>query len=186
MLNVEEPVTIYPDTRKALQRLRIRLLCLALPIILITFAMLSLSPVPLDGFTNLLRWSLLAEIPILYFLVSRKLTRQTKPILSLSSQGITVNTLCSRVGFLRWEEIKDVHTYSLGYRFVGITLNDPKTVYRRIGLKRSWMLQMNSLVAPLYKPFRIRVAPINIPQEYLPMSADELLAQIQAYRATYS
>ena len=87
---------------------------------------------------------------------------------------------------LRWDEIKDVYTYNLGYRLIGITLNDPKTVYRRLGLKRSWMLRANGLVAPLYKPFRVRVAPINIPQEYLPMSADELLVQIQTYRDAYS
>ena len=128
---------------------------------------------------------LLAEIPILYWVMSRKLTRQTKPIVSLSSQGITINTIGTHVGFLRWDEIKDVYTYNLGYRFVGITLNDPNAVYARIGLKRSWLLRSNALVAPLYKPFRARVAPINIPQEYLPMSADELLAQIQTYRAAY-
>ncbi|MCW3096118.1 MAG: hypothetical protein JWL77_1736 [Chthonomonadaceae bacterium] len=37
-----------------------------------------------------------------------------------------------------------------------------------------------------YQLFRIRVAPINIPETYQPMSAEELLAQIQIYRATYS
>ena len=186
MLNVEEPVTIYPATSKALRGLRIRLLCFALPIILIMFAMLSLSPVPLDGLTNLMRWILLAEIPVLYFFVSRKLKTQTKPIVSVSSQGITVHTLCSQVGFLRWDEVKDVYAYSMGYRFVGITLNDPKTVYRRIGLKRSWMPRMNALVAPLHKPFRIRLAPINIPQEFLPLSADEMAAQIVAYKFMYA
>ena len=185
MLNVEAPITIYTDSRKALRRLRLRMLCLT-PVMLLLFGMLSVSSAPLDGFTNLLRWALLAELPFLYLIMSRKLSKQTKPIVSLSSQGITVNTVCSQVGFLRWDEIKDVYTYNMGYRFVGITLSDPKTVYTRIGLKRNWLLRSNALVAPLYKPFRIRVAPINIPQEYLPMSADELLAQIQAYRETYS
>ena len=186
MLNMQEPVTIYPATSKALRGARKRLLCIALPVNLTLFVMLSMSPLPLDGFTNLLRWMLLAELPLLYFMMARKLAQQTKPIVSLSSQGITVNALWSRVGFLRWDEIKDVHAYSLGYRFVGITLNDPKTVYRRIGLKRSWILRMNGAVVPLYKLFRIRVAPINIPQEFLPMSADELTAQIQAYRDAYA
>ena len=185
MLNVEGPVTIYQDTPKALRRLRIRCLCLA-PLFLIMFAVFGRLSNDLDVLTNMLRWVLLAEIPVLYFLVSRKLTRQTKPIVSFSSQGITVNTLCTRVGFLRWDEIKDVTTYNLGFRFVGITLNDPATVYRRLGLKDSWLLRLNGLVVPLYKLVRIRVAPINIPQEYLPLSADELLAQINAYRATYS
>lgn len=185
MLNVEGPVTIYTDTRKALRRLRLRVLCCA-PVFLIMFAILSMQTDPLDSITNLLRWILLAELPVLYFLVSRKLTKQTKPIVSLSAHGITVNTICTQVGFLRWDEIQDVYTYNMCYRFVGITLTDPSTVYGRIGLKRSWLLRMNGLFAPLYKPFRIRVAPINIPQGYLPMSADELLARIKEYRTLYS
>lgn len=185
MLNVEGPVAIYTDTRKAVRALRLRCLCLA-PVFLIMFAAFGMMPSHLNVFTNVMRWVLLAEIPILYPLVSRSLARQTAPILSFSSLGITVNTLCTQVGFLRWDEIKDVYAYTLFSRFVGITLNDPKTVYERIGLKRSWLLQLSGMVAPFYKPFRIRVAPINIPQEYLPMSADELLAQINAYRATYS
>lgn len=186
MLDVQEPLTIYSDTRKALHRLRLRCLCIGLPVVLLTFGMLSLSPFPAYGFLNMMRWILLAEIPVLYLLVSRKLKQQSKPIVTLSSQGMTIHTICTQMGFLRWDEIKDVYTYSLGYRFVGITLNDPKTVWARVGLKRSWLMQTNRFVAPLYRPFGIRVAPINIPQEYLPMSADELLAQINAYRAMYS
>jgi hypothetical protein len=184
MLNVEGPVTIYTDTRKALRRLRIRCLCLA-PVFLLMFVLFSTGPFTLGG-ANLLRWILLAEIPVLYFLVSRNLTKQTKPIVSFSSSGITVNTLGSQIGFLRWDEIKEIYTYNLMYRFVGIELKDPKTVYARLGLKGSWLLRLNDLVIPLYKLFRIRVAPINIPQEYLPMSADELLTQIEACRSTYS
>jgi hypothetical protein len=193
MLNVEGPVTVYLNTHKAIRLLRLRLLCVVVPTNVIFFAMLSTSLGPLDDFNKVLRWCLLAEIPILYLLVSRMLTRQTKPIVSLSSSGITVDTPGSRVGFLRWEEIKDVYIYNFGYffrglgwRFVGITLNDAPAVCARIGLKRSWSLRLNGLVAPLYKPLRIRIAPVSIPQEYLLMSAEDLLAQIQAYRATYS
>ncbi|MCW3099473.1 MAG: hypothetical protein JWL77_5091 [Chthonomonadaceae bacterium] len=185
MLNVEGPVTIYTDKRKAIRIVRLRCLCL-LPISLLMFAWLTVAPHPQDSFNSLLSWILIVETPMLYFLVTRALTRQTKPIISLSSLGITVNLLGMRVGFLRWDEIKDVYTYRFCEGFVGITLNDPKTVYRRIGLKGSWVPRLNDLVAPLYKPFRIRIAPISIPQAYLPGSADELLAQIQMYRATYA
>lgn len=185
MLNVEEPVIIYTDRRKASRIVRLRALCF-LPVGLLMFAILSLKPDTLDAFTNVLRWSVLAEAPVLYFLVTRSLTRQTKPIVSLSSLGITVNVLGMRVGFLQWDEIKDVYTYRFGERFVGITLNDPKTVYGRIGLRGSWLPRMNDLVAPLYKPFRIRIPSVSIPAAYLPGTADELLTQIKAYRAIYA
>ena len=185
MLNVEGPMTIYADTRKATRIVRLRCLCV-LPFCLLMFALLSATLNPQDAVTNLLRWSLLAETPILYFLVMRIVIRQSKPIVSLSSLGITINLLGMRVGFLRWDEIKDVYTYRFGERFVGITLNDPKTVYRRIGLRGSLLLRMNDLVAPLYKPFRIRVPSVSIPAAYLPGTADELLTQIKSYRAIYS
>ena len=216
MLNIEGPLTIYTDTRKAMatpknyrftfrsllistepklwsdnslavpiRTLRLRCLCV-FPFCLVMFAMMSIDTNLLDAPGCLLRWALLAEVPILYFLISRKLTRQTEPILSVSSRGITVNTLGTRIGFLRWDEIKEIYSYRLGSRFVGITLNSPRTVYARIGLNRSLMLRMNDLVIPLYRLVRIRVAPINIPQGYLPMTGDELLAQIENYRATYA
>jgi len=184
MLNVHEPLTIYTDISKALRKMRLRLLFLS-PLMVVLFVMLSVLPTH-DVFSSSLRWFILAEIPVLYFIMSRSLKKQSKPIVSLSSQGITINTLCTRVGFLRWDEIKDVRAYNLLYRFVGITLHDPGAVYNRIGLKRSYLMRANELVIPLYKLLRIPVAPINIPQEYLPMSADELMLQIEAYRNFYS
>ena len=184
MLNIEGPVTMYMDQRKAKRILRLRVLCIA-PICLGMFALLSVVP-PVDDITNLLRWALLLETPVLYFLLSRNFAKQTKPILSISSMGITVNTLGCRVGFLPWEEIKDVYTYKIGERLVGITLQDPQKVYAHLGLKHSLIPRMNALVAPLYKPFGIRVAPITFPAAYLPVSADELLEQIRAYRSLYS
>jgi hypothetical protein len=186
MLNVEGPVTIYTDTRKAIRILGLQFLCVGVPTNLLLLAILCGPSGSRKGMIDLLPWSLLAVMPLFFLLVARSLTHQTRPIVSLSSLGITVNTLGTQVGFLCWSEIKDVYVYCLDERYVGITLNDPGTVYGRIGLKGSWLLRMNRLIAQLFKPFRIRVAPINIPQGYLPMSADELLTQIKAYRAIYS
>jgi hypothetical protein len=190
MLHVEGPVSIHMDKRKALHALRLRSISVSL-ILLLWFVMISFSH--MDAFMTLFRWCLLVEVPILYFFVARNLSRQTKPVVALSFSGLTVNTLGNQIGYLKWEEIKDVYVYNfgfprlnLGFRFLGIHLNDPGTVYRRIGLKRSLCPQMNGLCIPLYKPFRIRVAPINISDEFLPMSADELLAQIKMYRSAYS
>jgi len=181
MLNVHEPLSIYMDKRKALRRIRPLFLWLS-PIWVLIFIMMCLTP-PHDFLTVLSSLLFVAELPFSYFLYARSLKKQSKPIVSLSSQGITIDTLCTRIGFLRWDEITDVRANK---RTVGITLNDPKTVYNRIGLKRSYLMRMNGLAAPLSNLLRIPVAPINIPQEYLPMSADELMLQIEAYRNFYS
>jgi len=187
MLNIDGPAIIYLDKRKAMRKLRLRILCLT-PIVLAIFAVTRLPPhpLPLEGITLFLDWILLLELPVLYFLISRNFARQTRPILSVSSMGITIDMLANRVGYLPWEEIKDVYSYRIGERLIGITLKDPRKVYARLGLKRSFVLRMNALVAPLYKPFGIRVAPITFSAIYLPISVDELLEQIKLHRPLYS
>lgn len=178
--DVTDPVIIYTDSKKAIRRMGIRVLCMS-PFFLWMYVVLGQAPNP----DAILRLIILLELPIIYLIMARRLSQQKKPIVSLSSQGITVNTVGTQVGFIPWDEVKEVYTYRLGYKYVGITLKNPKTLYRRIGLKRSWLLMMNRAVAPLYRPFGVRVAPISIPQEYLPMTADELAAQIQQYKDTY-
>ncbi len=184
MLNVHEPLLIYMDKRKALQRIRPLFLWLS-PFWALIFILMCLTP-PHDFLTVLSSLLFVAELPFFYFLFARSLKRQSKSIVSLSSQGITIDTQCSRVGFLHWDEIEDVYAYKLIHRMIGVTLKDPKSVFGRIGLKRSFMIRMKKLDILMFKPFGVRVAPINILQQYLPMSADELLLQIQAYRNTYA
>jgi len=184
MWNIDGPLMMYMDKRKALRILRLRILCVA-PFCIGMFALMSIPP-PDDAVLNFLRWTLLLETPVLYFLVSKSFAKQAKPVLSLSSMGITVNVLGCRVGYLPWDEIQDIYPFRFGERMIGITLKDPKKVYARLGLKHSLFPRMNALVAPLYKPFGIRIAPIIFPVAYLPVSADELLEQIRAYRPLYA
>lgn len=181
MIEVQEPLVIYTDKEKAIRRLKRRMLFIA-PLFLLFFLGISCTELVRDPLLNIMRWVLLLELPVLYFMVTRKLKQQAKPIVTLSSLGITVHTLATQAGFIPWQEVAEARAYSLLYRFVGISLKKPRTLYSRVGLARSYLMQMNGLVAPLYRLIGIRVAPINIPQEYLPMTADELAARIEAYR----
>ena len=86
---------------------------------------------------------------------------------------------------MSWEEIGEVRVYNLGYRYVGVVPRDAKTLYRRLGMRRSWLLWLNTACIPLYQLFGIFVAPINIPQAYLPVPADELAAMLHSYQVAY-
>jgi hypothetical protein len=125
---------------------------------------------------------LAVEFFLLGYTVRRRLRQQSGPAVTLGPEGISVNLLATRIGQLQWHEIADVRCYWLLYRFVGIVPVDSATVYQRIGMKRSFLMRMNQFLIPMYRLFGTFVAPINIPDEYLPLSADELAAQIQGWR----
>lgn len=133
---------------------------------------------------SLFPWFITALYAFLYLSVLIALRRQQLPIVILSPDGITVRTLGTQVGLIPWEEISEIRAYNLLYRFVGIVPRDSDGLCRRMGTIRALLLRLNSWVIPLYRLFGVFVAPINIPQEYLPITADELAARIGDYRAS--
>ena len=130
-------------------------------------------------------WFLLAEGAFFYVLMARSYLKQKKPIIILSAEGISVDTSGTHLGLIRWDEIEEVRSYTFIYRVVGIVPKNYRALYQRLGTRRSWLLNLNSMCISLYKPFGLFVAPINIPQVHLSITADELLAHIRAYQAVY-
>lgn len=128
-----------------------------------------------------LPWLIAVFYIVIYFTMVVALRRQNRPIITISPEGLTIHTVLTQFGLLRWDEIAEVRTYNLLYRFVGIVPRDPAALYRRIG-RRGLLLRLNSWCVPLYRLFGLFVAPINIPQEYLPVTADELAEWIRAAR----
>jgi len=121
----------------------------------------------------------------LTYLTTRNLQKQEKPIVTLSREGITVHTMMQHIGLIRWEEIAEIRAYKFIYPFVGIVPKDPKILYRRAGFGASLMVRMNdACIRWFYKPLRIFVAPINIPEEYIPMSVEALMARIAIYETS--
>lgn len=131
-------------------------------------------------------WFLLAECVLVYVIMARAHKKQTKPIIVLSPEGITVDTTATHIGLIRWEEIEEVRSYTRIYRYVGIVPKNTDALCRRLGGSRSWLLQVNAFCIPLYKLIGVFVAPINIPQVYLPITVDELTARIHTYQEAYT
>ncbi len=138
-----------------------------------------------SGVLTWMPWFLGAEFALLYWAQIRSFRKQAKPIVILSSDGITVDTLGTHLGLIYWHEIEEVRAYNLIYRHVGIVPKNSGALAQRLGKKQSWLFSLNAACVPLYKPFGIFVAPINIPQVYLPITADELLAHILTYQSAY-
>lgn len=107
-------------------------------------------------------------IYLLYRLVVRK------PALVVSAEGIYDNASALSAGQLRWEEIELVCPYSFGsQRMLGITLKEEQAVLAR----------QNSLKRPLMRVNKhLAGYPINLPQNSLPMTVDELMPDINRYR----
>lgn len=195
---------LYADTKKSVSGLNKRMLFIMLPLVLLSFLFVgamghgltiprhgpsgqTVSPLRIvlgsgmAAFISWLPWFLLAECALLYVIMARAHKKQKKPIVVLSAEGITVDTTATHVGLIRWEEIAEVRSYTLIYRYVGIVPENTGALCRRLGGSRSWLLQINALCIPLYKMLGVFVAPINIPQVYLPVTVDELTARIHTY-----
>lgn len=191
-----DSLVIYPDKRKMIRRLNMRGLCVLLPVVIgifVLFAFLRrlilpaipnpahpVPPVIVTEFT-FAPWCVLVFYFAMYVTTLAVLQRQNKPLITISPEGLMIHTVATQIGLLRWEEIGEVRTYNLIYRYVGIVPRDPVALYRRLG-SRSLLLRLNSWCVPLYWLFGQFIAPINIPQEYLPMSADELATLIRDHR----
>lgn len=205
-----EDYVLFADRSKSLSGLNKRMLFIVLPLVLLSFVFygyfahgflipihVNNSPHPvrhirvqfdpaISFFFSWFPWFLLAECVLLYSLAARSYRKQAKPILTLSSEGIGVDTMGTHLGLIYWDEIEEVRNYTLIYRNVGIVPKNTAALRQRLGMKRTQLLRLNAGVIPLYKLLGIFVAPINIPQVHLPITADELLARIQLYQAAYS
>lgn len=204
-----EDYILYPDKRKSLGNLNKRLLFMMLPIILLSFVpsvffphgfsisvhsstapyrvrqVLVNDPV-LSSLFSWVPWFFVAEVVALYFVVARSYRKQTEPIVVLSRDGIAVNTQGTHLNLIRWDEIEEVRCYNLVYRYVGIVPKNTDALLERLGKKGNWAVTLNASFAPLYRPFGVFVAAINIPQVNLSIPADDLLTHIQTYQKAYN
>lgn len=189
-------IVISTDYAKAQRRLHLRALFLMLPIAIGMFPLM-------DFFANVVLWAnrgrnspgLMVEYTILHMMpwcvailysvayIASVITtrRRKKPIVTLSPAGITVNSVVTQFDLIPWDEIADVRAYTLLYRYVGITLRKGTDFGSNIRSGSGLLLRLNASVIPLYRLLGMFVAPINIAQEYLPITADELVATINDY-----
>ncbi len=98
-----------------------------------------------------------------------------KPLLVLSDQGVMDQSSIFAVGFIPWEDIKEIEARSAGReRFVSIELENVQAyITKAKGLQRT-MMNLN---------LKVGHGPIKIPDSMLPMRAAVLADQMRQYRS---
>jgi hypothetical protein len=192
----QENYTLFADRGKAIRSLNFSVLCINLPIIVMLYIAGScLNWKVAIPYTVDHRYSYYADIPLpswypllllafsagSYLFTLQSINKQSKPIVALSTEGIIVDTTATHLPLIFWNEIKEVKSYTFIYRYVGIVPNDSKALFRRLGFRNTWLMQMNASCVWFYRAFGITFSEINIPQVYLPISADELTSKIRGF-----
>jgi len=100
-----------------------------------------------------------------------RLLRPT-PAVIINDKGIVDNASALSTGFIAWEEIAELREYRFqNQTFLGIY---PKRLDALLARQSAWKRHaINANMA-------LGVAPVNIPQVVLPMSAAELMSEINA------
>lgn len=206
-----EDYVLFADTSKSVRSLSKRMLITLLPIVFLvsglSYFFLTFS-VPIHSVTppylvkhiriasvvspiisKVFSWLplfVVAEFVVVYAVAVNLLRKQIKPIVVLNSDGIQINIMKSQIGPIHWHEIEEMHAYRfMGYQFIGIIPKSLREITQRMEKNLAWLLQVNAACVPLYKPFGIFVAPINVPMDRFSISTAELLAQLRIYQETY-
>lgn len=96
------------------------------------------------------------------------------PMLVISQQGLFENASAVGAGWLKWSEIKDVKIYRfMSQRFLGIIPVDLNAVLGRMSAWKRVLMRTNT---------RLVEAPFNVPEATLPLSLEDLLVRINAFR----
>jgi hypothetical protein len=96
-----------------------------------------------------------------------------KPAVIINHRGIFDNASALSAGLVEWGEIDKVFIYEYyGQRCLGIVPLDVKAFLKRQPVFKRWLMKIN---------MHLVEAPINIPQNTLPIKVDELVLKILEY-----
>jgi len=101
-------------------------------------------------------------------------TFQLKPLCVISREGIDENITIFGVGWIGWDEIKELKIYkSAGIEFIGVILTDPQAFTSKLGFFQKMYLKLNLL---------LKYPPVNFYPVPLGLKAEELLKHIEDFR----
>jgi hypothetical protein len=173
---LNEPLILYCTRREAIGWLHKR------------FKLVLLFFVPYAAFVLLVEhnWlvvcGLAAWIAFMYIWQMRAHTKSISPVIEMRPEGLVVHSMLTDFQLIQWNEIKEARAYRCIYQSVGIVPYDLKKTLAR-GSIAAQMIGWNNVVwAPIYRLFGCFLAPINIPEQYLPLSATDVAEQINLRR----
>jgi hypothetical protein len=136
-------------------------------------------------------WFLIATFLVLYGSVYRVLSKMTLPIAVLSPEGIKVQVIrfsrSTLLGPIRWREIAGVlvHKIWLAPR-VTIVPRNLNALVLRLGKSQTKYVPSWSDRSFTPRALAILLGPTSILESHLPVSAEEFVADVEAYRNAYA
>ncbi|MGO8673991.1 MAG: hypothetical protein ACLQVD_21850 [Capsulimonadaceae bacterium] len=180
---------VYVDRRKLLRSQHLHAVFLLIPLMYLNFVVFSslaggLPSTLINRIILALEPSFIVTLTVAAYLGRIVMISQwRRPVLTISPEGITIHHLERSIGVLRWCEIRDVAAYRRLSPFIGITPVDLDGVCLRAGQSRAMMTRITPWSFGLHRLLGIRTESINIPEDFLPISAADLANRITGYRA---
>lgn len=108
----------------------------------------------------------------LFYILNRFL--YPKPSVIINNEGIIDNSSLASVGLIKWDNISEIFGYNyLGNKFLGIIPKNINNVLLKQGKIKKFSINITK---------RLAKAPINISENTLPITIEELLSEINKYR----
>lgn len=129
-------------------------------------------------------------------LARRDFTESLDPIIEIREEGLTIRCPTRHFENIPWDEIKEIYAFIYIWRFVGIvprdlekTLKHSRKDRSRLGrILAAFMMgtkntaRLNRVTQPLCSIFGIQSPAIQIPSQWLPLTADEIVEIMNARR----
>jgi hypothetical protein len=107
------------------------------------------------------------------FIYTMYRTFHRKPSLVVDEGGITDNSSAISVGFVRWNDIKEMFLYEfMGQKFLGIVPKDEQAFFATMSPVKRRLMQVNN---------RMVKAPVNITQNTVSMPLEKVLEHAMYY-----
>ncbi|MBS2007340.1 MAG: hypothetical protein JST01_09890 [Cyanobacteria bacterium SZAS TMP-1] len=174
--DLSKPLILYPARNNTIEAFDQRIRFLWLPVLVFYGFGLYLHPEKLW-----LSIACVAGLLITCIWARRFYSRSLLPILEMGSDGVLIHSFCIKL-FIPWSEIKEVRSYEFFYQYVGIVPVDLSRVLAQGTLGTKYYAWMSALAIPICRILGGFAAPINILESELPLSADDIVEQINIRR----
>jgi hypothetical protein len=170
-----EDIVIYASKLKLLAMAAV---CLAFEGFFVHFLLYGLSEgrAPFKEYIPAILYLGAPVVGLLFVYLCYRLLRP-QPAVVINREGIFDNASIFSAGLIRWEKIKSVFTYQvMNHSLLGIIPVDLETIIGRQPAIKRFFFKLGGKGSPV---------PFAIPGGVLPMSAEELLTKIQAYKRAH-
>ena len=128
---------------------------------------------------------LVAEVVILSIVLVRHIRPRKHPIVTLRPHGIEIHSQYVDIGLLPWSEIESIQKFKFNSWQVGIVPRDIDSLLQQLAPRQQKVMVSLIRFADRLKARGRFISPINIPELYMHITADQLIDHIRAFQLRY-